>query len=90
MDKGIKIERDDIALQLLEPGDVVESPRGGVTILRVERDALLVRPEQPADMWCEGGKPPKIKPAREIRLTGDTLYSKMGHLLVHFKYTRGC
>jgi hypothetical protein len=59
-------------------------------ILAVERDVVRARPEQPADMWCEGGDPPPLKPWTEVRIPRRTLYGRTGHLLISPSYMKGC
>jgi hypothetical protein len=49
-----------------------------------------MRPEQEADMWCEAGEPPPLKPSEEIRIPFEALYDGKGHLLLTTKYKRGC
>lgn len=60
------------------------------TILEVSPDGLRVRPEQPADMWCEEGKPPLLAPFEPTLLKAKDLLDAQGHLRLKVKYMRGC
>lgn len=77
-------------VRLLETGEIIKTPRGDLVVLGMERGVLRARPEQEADMWCEAGDPPPLKPSKEVRIPVGELYSPTGHLLVGIKYTRGC
>jgi hypothetical protein len=77
-------------VRTLEKGDIVTTPRGDMTVLGVEDHVLRVRPEQKADLWCEGGTPPALAPWTEARIPFRELFDGLGHLLIHYKYTRGC
>ena len=81
---------DDANLRPVEVGDIVTGPLGDLFVLGVETGSLRARPEQQADMWCEGDDPPPLNPHTEVLIPPDELYSKSGHLLVKIKYTRGC
>lgn len=78
------------AVLWLEPGSIVTSPRGDLHVLEVDGMTVRARLEQPADMWCEAGDPPPVRPAPEIRLRRGDLYTATGHLRLGIKYTRGC
>jgi hypothetical protein len=71
-------------------GGIVDSPIGSLVIIGVERDIVRARPEQPADMWCDSGEPPPLKPWTELRIPRRELYSPTGHLLLSPKYMKGC
>jgi hypothetical protein len=75
---------------VLEADGIVDSPKGSLVILAVERDVIRARPEQPADMWCEVGSPPPLLPWTEIRIPRRDLYSRTGHLLISPAYMKGC
>ena len=79
-----------VSLQTLQKGDIVTTPRGDMLVLGVENRVLRVRPEQKSDMWCEGGDPPPVAPSKEIRIPFEQLLDAQGHLLIKYKYTRGC
>ena len=81
---------DDANLRRVEVGDIVTGPLGDLFVLGVETGSLRVRPEQKADMLCEGGDPPPLKPFKETLIPANDLYSEDGHLLVKIKHTRGC
>jgi len=77
----------------IEPGMILRSPEGDVTVLRVSESSVEVRPEAPADLWCDAGHAPA--PAREesaapFLLSGGQLREPGGRLRVTVKYTRGC
>lgn len=71
-------------------GDIYRLGEKSWTVLEVKPDGLLVRPEQPADMWCEEGRPPALAPAATTVLKGKELFDAYGHLNLKVKYTRGC
>jgi hypothetical protein len=77
-------------IQLVDSERILEGPRGDLKVLRIEADALVVRPEQEADMWCDLPPAPPLKPWTERRIPRRALYSKTGHLVISIKYTRGC
>jgi hypothetical protein len=69
---------------------IVSSPRGNLVVLAVDRDVVRVRPEQPADLWCESSPPPPLQPWTEVRIPRGDLYSRTGHLLVAPAHMKGC
>jgi hypothetical protein len=71
-------------------GGLVEGPLGSLMILEVGRDVVRARSEQAADMWCEAGDPPPLKPWTEIRIPIAELYDKRGHLVLSPSYMKGC
>ena len=75
---------------VLSLSGIVDSPRGRVVILAIDGDLVRARAEQPADMWCEDGNPPALKPSTELRISKRDLYSRTGHLLVSPSYMKGC
>jgi len=77
-------------VRLLETQQIVSSPLGDLLVLGIERGVLRARLEQDADMWCEPGKRPPLRPWQEIRIPVSDLYTPTGHLRLHKKYTRGC
>lgn len=79
-----------VSTQTLERGDIVTTPRGDMFVLGVENRVLRVRREQKSDLWCEGGDRPPIEPSQEIRIPFDQLLDPQGHILIQYKYTRGC
>ncbi len=82
--------REEPWVRLLEAGDIISAPRGDLFVLGVAQGILRARPEQQADMWCEEGDPPPLRPVPEIRIPVEELYGPTGHLRVSIKYTRGC
>jgi hypothetical protein len=74
----------------LEPGDIVESPRGDLYVLEVVNDRVRARPEQERDMWCHGEPQPPLAPFREFWLDRSDVYTSTGHIRLRPKYTRGC
>jgi hypothetical protein len=69
---------------------IVDSPWGSIVILELGRNFMRARPEQPADMGCQDGQPPPLKPWTEIRVPLATIYDARGHLLVTPAYPEGC
>jgi len=59
-------------------------------VLAAEPDALLVRAEQPADLWCQEGDPPAVTPSDSIRFSRAELLDSDGHLALWLKYLKGC
>jgi hypothetical protein len=74
----------------LQPGDIVESPRGDLYILAVVNGRVRARPEQERDMWCEGGPQPPVAPFRALWLEHSDVRTPTGHIRLRLKYTRGC
>jgi hypothetical protein len=68
----------------------VEGPPGALVLLGVTRDLVRARHEQPADMWCEDGEPPALKPWTEIKIPTTDLYDRRGHLIVSPSHMKGC
>lgn len=71
-------------------GEIVEWNGSGWFVVAAEPEALLLRPEQPADMWCQEGNPPAIIPTEPQRFTRADLADSRGHLLLRPKYPKGC
>jgi hypothetical protein len=80
----------DTTVTWLEPGDIVESPRGDLFVLEVVNDRVRARHEQERDMWCHGEPQPPVAPFREIWLDRSDVYTSTGHIRLRPKYTRGC
>jgi hypothetical protein len=75
----------------ISPGMILRSPEGDVTVLRVQGEGVEVRPEQPADQWCDAGHAPAVSGAADpFLLRGGQLREPGGRLRVTVKYTRGC
>jgi hypothetical protein len=81
---------NDAASRLVEAGDLITLPIGQVVVLRIEPGALIVRPEQPADMWCDAPPEPPLAPWKPIRIPRKELYTATGHLRIGITYARGC
>ena len=77
-------------IRTLHRGDIITTPRGDMVVLGVDARVLRLRPQQQADMWCEPGNPPAPAPWKEIRIPFVELFDAAGHLLIRYKYTRGC
>ncbi len=78
-------------METLQADDrVITTPRGDMVVLAVEQGALLVRPEHVADMWCWPGDPPPLESGTALRIPLEELFSETGHLLVGYKYMKGC
>lgn len=80
----------DSGVKTVEAGDIIITPRGDMFVLGVGEHVLRVRPEQKSDMWCQAGDPPPLAPWQEIRIPFDELFDAKDHLLIRYKYTRGC
>jgi hypothetical protein len=81
---------DQPRLLALTAGDIVTGPLGDALVIRIDADAILIRPEQAADMWCRPEPPPPLQPLEPRRVPRAELYSRDGHLLMRPKYLRGC
>ena len=86
--RGSEISRPSIIY--VRPGDIVEIDGEGMYVVAVERDALLLRAEQPADLWCREGDPPPLIPDAPVRYSRTDLIDVRGHLIVRPKYLKGC
>jgi hypothetical protein len=77
-------------IHTVRAGQILTTPRGDMFVLGVENRVLRVRPEQPSDLWCEGGDPPPQVPWQDIRIPFEQLFDSKGHLLIGYKHKRGC
>jgi hypothetical protein len=75
---------------VVHPGDIVEMNGASWYVMAVERDALLVRAEQPADHWCGEGDPPALTPSETTRFSREQLLDSDGRLVLRLKYLKGC
>jgi hypothetical protein len=75
---------------LVRPGNIIEMGGSSWFVVAAERDALFLRPEQPADLWCEEGDPPPVIPVEPTRFTRPELLDGNGHLVFRLKYLKGC
>ncbi len=83
-------ESDHSSVILVQPGDIVEMRGLSWYVLAAEPDALLLRAEQPADLWCGEGDPPAIRPTDPTRFSRPDLLDSDGHLALRLKYLKGC
>lgn len=82
----------------IEHLDIINITEGRVYILNsrsimiteIEEDVISYRSEQPSDMWCKEGDPPKPKESETERIRIEELYDSHQHLLLDIKYKRGC
>lgn len=74
----------------LHPGDIILLNDESFYVLETTERSLTVRPEQDADLWCEEGTPPLLKPATPTVYEWDDLVDERGHLVVRPKYMKGC
>lgn len=77
-------------LQLLATGKIVKTRKQDLVILGIESRVIRARRAQDADMWCQEGDKPPLKPWTEILIPVEELYSRTEHLLVDIKHKRGC
>ena len=71
-------------------GEILEMRGEGWVVLEVEADALVMRPEQEADLWCWAEDPPALEPVEPTRFTRAELVDADGHLRIRPKYMKGC
>ena len=83
-------ESEQSSMIPLRTGDIIEMKGSSWYVIAAEPDALLLRAEQPADLWCEEGDPPPVTPAEETRFSREELLDSDGHLVVRLKYLKGC
>ncbi|MCP5056277.1 MAG: hypothetical protein GY937_06055 [bacterium] len=74
----------------VQPQDIVEIQGKGFYVVAVEPDALLLRAEQPADLWCREGDPPPLIADEPTRYSRADLVDARGHLIMRPKYMKGC
>ena len=74
----------------IEIGQVYQFDDKSIVILDITKTGLLIRLEQPSDMWCEEGDPPPLTPSKPKELKYDNIFDKDGHLKLKIKYKRGC
>ncbi len=74
----------------VQPGNIIEMGGSSWYVLAAESDALLLRPEQPADLWCEQGDPPTVIPTEPTRFSRKEFLDSDGHLVFRLKYLKGC
>lgn len=74
----------------VQAGDILELSGRGMFVVSANADALELRPEQPADMWCREGEPPPLVPAEPTVYSRSELVDDRGHLTIRPKYMKGC
>ena len=79
----------DVAPISVYPGEVYVFNGKNVVITEMVGDRILMRPEQPADMPCEGNEPP-IKEVTPTVLHRSDLFDADGHLKLTVAHMRGC
>ena len=80
-------QKDILALKV---GGIYWLNKKEIVIVKKTKSGVFLRPEQRADMWCEGGEPPPIKSVKPDWVSNELLYDKNGHLKLTIVYTRGC
>lgn len=83
-------ESSESAVVQVTAGDIIEMNGSGWYVVVTEADALLLRPEQPGDIWCQEGKAPPITPVEPERFPRTELRDSRGHLVFTPKYLKGC
>jgi hypothetical protein len=71
-------------------GDIIEMNGAGWYVVSSGKDHLVLRPEQPGDMWCEEGDPPPIREVEPTRLLRADLLDSDGHLVIRPMNLKGC
>lgn len=77
-------------LQLTDTENVYSLKDRHIVILKSNETSLIIRDEQPADMWCEGGTPPPLTPFKKQTVLINQVYDDQCNLLLSIPYTRGC
>jgi hypothetical protein len=70
--------------------DIVELRGEGWFVADTETDALVMRPEQEAGMWCRPRDPPPLDPVEPRRFPRSELTDARGHLTVTFRHLKSC
>lgn len=71
-------------------GQVYTLSDSSIVVIKIDKQTVTVRPEQPADMWCDAGEPPKLQPFQKKVVPVSELFDRNRHLKLKIKYTRGC
>jgi len=74
----------------LRPGEIIETPWGSRVVASVQDGVLGLRGERKEDSPCEHGEAPTPAPREVDEIPFRLLFNDEGHLLVTYKYTRGC
>lgn len=77
-------------LLLVGEGDIVASSFGDLVVTSVDSTGLVVRAEQPADMWCQDAPAPPRAAAPARTLAREQLFDATGRLVLALKYLKGC
>ncbi|MBU2499283.1 MAG: hypothetical protein KKE57_10305 [Proteobacteria bacterium] len=80
----------DFHIQSFEVGVIYELDGESIVVVTFTQSGILVRAEQPADMWCQEGDPPPLEPAETKEIKYQDLFDKNGHLKMTVKYMKGC
>ena len=83
-------EREQPSVIAVQAGDILELRGAGMYVVAAEAEALLLRSEQPADLWCQEGDPPPLVDEQPMRLSREELVDSNGHLVFRLKYLKGC
>jgi hypothetical protein len=83
-------ESESSSVIAVQPEDIIEMNGSSWYVVGAEPDALLLRAEQPGDLWCEPGDPPPTQPAEPTRRSRAELVDSRGHLVFRLKYLKGC
>ena len=82
-------EARDLVMRV-HAGDIIEFEGQGSYVVEAESDALVLRREQPADMWCEAGDAPPVVAAPSRRVPRAALSDSVGRLSFRPRYLKGC
>ncbi len=85
-----RASESDPSILEVQAGDILELQGRGMYVVSATVDALGLRPEQPADMWCQEGQPPPLVPAEPTMHLRAELVDDRGHLMIRPKYMKGC
>ena len=74
----------------VQSGDLIATGNSDLFVVAAESESLLVRAEQPGDLWCTGGDPPPTIPVEPARISRAELSDSRGHLMFQLKNLKGC
>ena len=83
-------EREGSTVMVVQSGDLIAMGSSDLFVVDAESDALVVRAEQPGDLWCTGGEPPQTIPTEPARMSRAELTDSRGHLMFQLKNLKGC
>ena len=78
------------SIMQIQSGDIIEFGGSGFYVIAAEPDVLVLRVEQPADMWCEEGTPPATIAVETRRVPRADLVDSDGRLVIRPRYPKGC